>query len=311
MSFSSEVKAELCRQKFARKCCVQAEACGVLLYCNRFTPTEVKIITESVPFAQRLPGLFHRAFGLSFDGLGDPTSPKRVFSISDPEKLALLWDACAFDPSGPAHHINFGLLEERHCRLSFLRGAFLAGGSVTDPVKGYHLELTTSHGHVSRELTALLRELGYVSKETARKSNHVTYFKQSETIEELLTAIGAPLSAMELMNAKAEKHLRNGVNRRVNCEAANLDKTVDAATEQRQAIRLLRESGRLKKLTPKLQEAARLREKYPELSLSQLAEQCDPPVSKSSLSHRLRRLIELSREAEQEQREAAPSPDGE
>ena len=268
---------------------------------------EVKIITESPPFAQRLPGLFHRAFGISFDGLGDPTSPKRVFSLSNGEKLALLWDACAFDPSGPAHHINFGLLEERHCRLSFLRGAFLAGGSVTDPLKGYHLELTTSHSYVSREMTALLQELGYTSKTTARKSNHVTYFKQSETIEDLLTAIGAPVSAMEMMNAKAEKLLRNGINRRVNCEAANVDKTVDAAMEQRRAIRLLRAHGALEGLSSKLQEAVRLRETYPELSLSQLAGMCDPPVTKSSLSHRLRRLIELSRRLENEEAEE-PSP---
>lgn len=294
MSFSSEVKTELCRPKPARKCCALAEACGILLYCNRFAPNEVKIITESAPFAQRLPGLFHRAFGLSFDGTGDPSAPKRVFSISDREKLALLWDTCAFDPTGPAHHINFGLLEERHCRLSFLRGAFLAGGSVTDPLKGYHLELATSHSFVSREMTALLRELGYAPKETQRKGSHVTYFKQSETIEDLLTAIGAPVSAMEMMNAKAEKLLRNGVNRRVNCEAANVGKTVDAALQQRQAIRILRESGAMENLSGKLQEAARLRESYPELSLSQLALLCDPPVTKSSLSHRLRRLIQLS-----------------
>lgn len=294
MSFSSEVKTELCRPKPARKCCAQAEACGILLYCNRFTPKEVKIITESAPFAQRLPGLFHRAFGLDFDGLGDPGSPKRIFSISNSEKLALLWDACAFDPGGPAHHINFGLLEERHCRLSFLRGAFLAGGSVTDPLKGYHLELATSHSYVSRELATLLRELGYAPKETQRKGSHVTYFKQSETIEDLLTAIGAPVSAMEMMNAKAEKLLRNGINRRVNCEAANVDKTVDAAFAQRQAIQNLREKGALENLSAKLQEAARLREAYPELSLSQLAGMCSPPVTKSSLSHRLRRLIELS-----------------
>lgn len=306
MSFSSEVKTELCRPKPARRCCAQAEACGILLYCNRFSPSEVKIITESLPFAQRLPGLFHRAFGLSFDGLGDPSSPKRIFTISDGEKLARLWDACAFDPSGPAHHINFGLLEERHCRLSFLRGAFLAGGSVTDPSKGYHLELATSHGHVSRELITLLRELGYTPKEAVRKANHVIYFKQSETIEDLLTAIGAPLCAMEMMNAKAEKHLRNGVNRRVNCEAANLGKMVDAAMEQRQAIRALRESGALATLSPKLQEAALLRETHPELSLTQLAELCDPPVTKSSLNSRLRRLIELSRRAEEKESPEEP-----
>lgn len=301
MSFASDVKAELCRPKISRKCCAQAEACGVLLYCNRFSTQEVKIVTESLPFAQRLSALFHRAFGLSFDEKGDLSAPgKQIFAITDPEKLSLLWDLCAFDPSGPAHHINFGLLEESHCRQAFLRGAFLAGGSVTDPQKGYHLELATTHYSVSRELTSLLLELGYSPKEVTRKANYITYFKQSEAIEDLLTAIGAPVSAMELMNAKAEKLLRNGVNRRVNCEAANVDKTVDAALEQRRAIHALTEADALKDLSPKLREAARLREENPELSLSQLAALCDPPVTKSSLSHRLRKLIALSEKLEDE-----------
>ena len=296
MSFASQVKAELCRTKILRKCCAQAEACGVLLYCNRFSPQEVKVVTESLAFAQRLSPLFTRAFGVSFDGKGhSEVSGKQIFTITDPKHLDLLWDACAFDPAGPAHHINFGLLEETHCRLAFLRGAFLAGGSVTDPLKGYHLELATSHRSVSQELTVLFMELGYSPKEVVRKANHITYFKQSEAIEDLLTAIGAPVSAMELMNAKAEKHLRNGVNRRVNCEAANVDKTVDAALEQRQAIQSLREAGILDTLTPKLQEAAELRDAHPELSLAQLAALCAPPVTKSSLNHRLKKLIELSK----------------
>lgn len=301
MSFSGDVKAELCRPKLSRKCCAQAEACGVLLYCNRFSPQEVRIVTESPAFAQRLSPLFYKAFGLSFDEKGDPDTPgKRIFTVTNPQKLAQLWDTCAFDPTGPAHHINFGLLEEKHCQLSFLRGAFLAGGSVTDPQKGYHLELATSHFRVSRELTALLLDLGYTPKETTRKANYITYFKQSEAIEELLTAIGAPVSAMELMNAKAEKLLRNGVNRRVNCEAANVDKTVDAAMEQRRAIQALRQAGVLEDLSPKLQEAAALREAHPELSLAQLAPLCQPPVTKSSLSHRLRKLIQLSQSLDQE-----------
>ena len=107
MSFAGEVKAELCRGKLGRKCCAQAEAYGVLLYCNRFSLSEVKIVTESPAFAQRLPGLFRKAFGVEFDEKGDPDTPgKRIFTISAPEKLALLWELCAFDPSGPAHHIN-------------------------------------------------------------------------------------------------------------------------------------------------------------------------------------------------------------
>ena len=297
MSFAADVKSELCRNKITRKCCAVAEACGVLLYCNRFDRGQVRVVTESLPFAQRLPGLFKRAFGVRFDRAGDPESPgKQVFLLEDGEMLALIWDQCAFDPAGPAHHINFGLLEEDHCRTAFLRGAFLAGGSVTDPRKGYHLELATTHRSVSRELDALLLDLGYAPKVTSRKGNNVTYFKQSEAIEDFLTAIGAPVAAMELMNAKAEKLLRNGVNRRVNCEAANVEKTVDAALEQRRAIQVLRERGLLEDLSPKLKEAARLREEYPELSLAQLAALCEPPVTKSSLNHRLRKLIVLSRE---------------
>ena len=215
MSFAADVKAELCRAKLGKKCCTQAEACGVLLYCNRFSLREVKIVTESPAFAQRLPGLFHRAFGLSFDEKGDPDAPgKRIFRITAPDKVAVLWEQCAFDPAGPAHHINFGALEEEHCRLAFLRGAFLAGGSVTDPQKGYHLELATTHLRVSRELNTLLLELGYAPKETTRKANYITYFKQSEAIEDFLTAIGAPLAAMGVMNAKAEKAVVGGVNRR-------------------------------------------------------------------------------------------------
>lgn len=296
MSFAADVKAELCRGKLTRKCCALAEACGVLLYCNRFSPQQVKVVTESPAFAQRLPALFHKAFNLSFDEKGE--GGKQIFSITQPEKLAQLWELCAFDPTGPAHHINFGMLEEAHCRLAFLRGAFLAGGSVTDPQKGYHLELATTHFKVSRELPTLLMEQGYTPKETVRKSSYITYFKQSEAIEDFLTAIGAPVSAMNLMNAKAEKLLRNGVNRRVNCEAANVDKTVDAALEQRRAIQALRTSGVFEDLSPKLREAALLREANPELPLAQLAALCQPPVTKSSLGHRLRKLIQLSRQEE-------------
>lgn len=296
MSFAGEVKAELCRGKLGRKCCAQAEACGVLLYCNRFSLSEVKIVTESPAFAQRLPGLFRKAFGVEFDEKGDPDTPgKRIFTISAPEKLALLWELCAFDPSGPAHHINFGMLEETHCRLAFLRGAFLAGGSVTDPQKGYHLELATTHLRVSRELDTLLLELGYAPKETTRKANYITYFKQSEAIEEFLTALGAPLAAMEMMNAKAEKDLRGSINRRVNCDAANLDKAVEAAQEQLEAIRILEERGMLLELPDKLKEAVDLRAAHPELTLAQLAELCDPPVTKSAFNHRLRKLVELSK----------------
>lgn len=299
MSFSGDTKAELCRVRIQRPCCAKAEACGVLLYCNQFSGQIIRIVTESTDFAKRLPILFRKAFQINFDQkTSSPAfSGKQMFLVTDPEKLSHIWELCGGSiGGGVAHHINFAFLEDEHCQLSFLRGVFLSGGSVTDPQKGYHLELVTSHYYVNRELTALMLDLGYTPKETTRKSNYVTYFKQSESIEDFLTAIGAPISAMTIMSTKVEKNLRNGINRRVNCDAANADKTVDAAQEQLAAIRMLENSGRLDSLTEKAREAARLRQDNPELSLSELAALCEPPVTKSCLNHRLRKLIALSKE---------------
>ena len=297
MSFSTQVKAELCRTPLSRKCCAQAEAYGVLLYCSLSIPTEVRITTESPEFADRLPQLFQKAFQVRFDRLPAEGAGKRIFSITAPDKLSALWSVFGHDPAEAlVHHINYAVLEEDHCRTAFLRGAFLAGGSVTDPAKRYHLELATSHLSVSRELHALLLEMGFSPKESRRKANAITYFKQSNAIEDFLTAMGAPLAAMDLMNAKAEKDLRGSINRRVNCDAANLDKAVDAAQGQIEAIYKLEERGMLENLPDKLKEAVDLRMAHPELTLSQLAELCDPPVSKSAFNHRLRKLMELSKQ---------------
>ena len=291
MSFSSDAKAELCRQDIVHKCCAQAESYGILLYANRFDHREARIVTESPDLAARLPLLFKRAFHITFDRLPEGESGKRVFAITAPDKLSQLWSAFGYDPdTAVAHHINFAVLEEDHCRTAFFRGAFLAGGSVTDPSKSYHLELTTSHRSVDRELLTLLREAGFDPKSAERGGIYMAYFKQSEAVADFLTAVGAPLAAMELMNAKAEKDLRGGVNRRVNCDAHNLDKAVDAAQAQLEVIRRLSERMDLDALPPKLAETARLRLDHPDLNLSELAALCRPPITKSSLSHRLKKL---------------------
>ena len=294
MSFAGDVKTELCRAPLSRRCCAQAEAYGALLYCNTFTSGEVRIVTESEAFAQRLPPLLKKAFRLTFDRLPQGGG-KQIFEITDPNKLAALHQAFGTDPRALALHVNFAMLEESCCRAAFLRGAFLAGGSVTDPRKGYHLELATSHHSVSREVLALMRELDQEPKSAQRKGNAVIYFKQSEKIEDFLTCIGAPLAAMEVMNAKLERDLRGKVNRRVNCDAANLDKAVEAAMSQVEAIRRLEGAGTLITLPDKLREVAALRLAHPEDTLAQLAQRCDPPITKSALNHRLRKLVELGR----------------
>ena len=166
---------------------------------------------------------------------------------------------------------------------------------MTDPAKRYHLELSTPHLSVSRELRALLLECGFTPKETTRKANSITYFKQSEAIEDFLTAIGAPPGGHGDYERQGGEGPPGSINRRVNCDAANLDKAVDAAQGQIEAIYRLEERGMLEELPDKLKEAVDLRVAHPELTLAQLAELCEPPVSKSAFNHRLRKLMEMAR----------------
>ena len=292
-SFAGKVKNELCRVPVQRLCCARAEAYGVLLYGNTFSPTEVRLITESADFAARLPRLFQRAFGLKFDRLPEEERGKLIFGITDRSKLDRIINQLGYDPrKNLVLHVNFGLLEDECCRTAFLRGAFLAGGSVTDPEKRYHLELDTGHAQASREVATLLTEMGFLPHSVRRGGSSVIYFKQSEHIEDLLTTIGAPAAAMDIMTAKVDKEIRNGANRAMNCDMANVNKTIDAALEQKNAIQRLQENGRLERLPEKLRQTALLRLQYPEMSLSQLAEKCDPPVTKSCMNHRMRKLLE-------------------
>ena len=297
MSFSSNVKAELCKDSLSKKSCAVAEGYGVLLYCNTFSSTEIRIITESRDFAARLPRLFKKAFGITFDQ--EPAAHDRgklQFAISSEDKISRIFETLQMDlKASLTLHVNFGMLEEEAECMAYLRGAFLAGGSVTDPAKRYHLEMTTSHYKVSRETCALLIECGFSPKELSRGGNNILYFKQSDYIEDFLTAIGAQVSAMGVMEAKVEKDLRNGVNRRVNCETANLTKVVDASMGQMAAIRALEEAGELDKLPGKLRETALLRRENPEATLQELAAMLNPPITKSAINHRMRKLLELAR----------------
>lgn len=297
MSFCSNVKAELCRLPLNRSCCAVAEAYGVLLFCNTCSPTGIRIVTESRDFAQRLPRLFKKAFQVEFDVLPENENGKRIFVLEDREKIVKIYEAFGLEMETTVSlHVNLSVLEEECCRISFLRGAFMAGGSVTDPEKRYHLELATSHMRVCREVYSLLMELGFFPKDVSRSGNSILYFKQSDYIEDVLTTIGAPVNAMRIMEAKVEKDLRNGVNRRVNCETANLDKAVDAAQEQLAAIRRLEANGTYNDLPDKLRKTAELRKANPEATLLELAQMQDPPLTKSAINHRMRKLVELSKQ---------------
>lgn len=296
MSFSSETKAELCRQPLHRRCCALAEAYGVLLYCNLFSPGEIRIVTGNPDFSARLPKLFKKAFGLNFDPKPSVEHKgKDSLSITDPQTIDKVFSAYGYEAETIlAHHINLGVLEENCCRAAFLRGAFLAGGSISDPEKSYHLELVTPHYNVSRECFSILLELGFSPKDTSRSGNHIIYFKQSDAIEDFLTRLGAPIAAMDIMSAKVEKDMRNTINRRVNCDSANADKIVSAAQEQLDAIRRIERTVGLDQLPDKLRETALLRIANPEASLADLAQLASPPVSKSCVSHRIKKLMDMA-----------------
>ena len=300
VSFSSKVKTEICRIGAAKKCCAVSQCFGILLYCNSFNADGIRIVTESREFALILPKLFKKAFNLEFDNYPSlEGAGKLIFQITEPGKIQTIMEHYGFDAKDTlALHINLPVVEEDCCKAAFLRGAFLAGGSVTDPSKGYHIELTTTHQNVARECFALVQEVLSISpKLTKRGGGHVLYLKHSDRISDMLTYLGAPVAAMGIIEAKLEKELNNEVNRRCNCDEANTSKVVEAAQVQHSAIRKLRELGLLENLPKKLQDAAVAREQNPESSLTELAGMMQPPITKPAMNHRLQKLIQLAQEA--------------
>lgn len=301
LSFSASAKAEICRNVPGRHCCALAQCFGILLFCNSFTGENIRIITESREFAQILPKLFKKAFSMDFDTQPEPDAVGKLhFQITDPDKIGDIMEWYGFDPQDTlSMHINLAVIEEDCCKAAFLRGAFLAGGSVTDPGKGYHMELNTTHQSVAREGFSLIQEaLGFSPKSAARGGGQVLYLKQSDLISDFLAYLGASVASMGVVEAKLEKDLNNKINRRCNCDDANISKVVEAAQEQLAAIRLLRERLLFEELAVKLKQAALAREQHPEASLTELAAMMNPPITKPAMNHRLKKLVQMAREAE-------------
>ena len=299
LSFSGNAKEEICRDLPVRRCCCQAMFFGILLFANTFTRSQVRIVTESREFAFMLPRLLWKAFKMEFDEFPSMAAPgKLVFQINEPWKLEFIMDAYGFDPDNTVSlHVNLSVLEDPCCKEHFLMGAFLAGGSVTDPGKGYHLELATNHHAVGRETYALMDEIwGFYPKMGTRGANTVLYFKQSDQISDVLTRLGAPICSMGIIEAKLEKELNNKVNRRVNCDGANISKVVEAASVQLRAIRTLKDRGQFDSLPEKLRQAALAREAEPEASLTELAAMMVPPITKPAMNNRMKKLMALAGE---------------
>ena len=276
----------MCREPIRRPCCARSELYGCLLLGRTFGPRELRVLTSNGSLAERLRLLMRQVFGIGFESDG-----KRALYITEPSAVRAVLDDYGYgEKPAVAVHLNRAVLEDDCCMVSFARGAFLTGGFAAS--REYHLEIVTPYAALSRELSALLSELGLPAKAAVRAGHRVLYYKASENIEDFLTLCGAQLSAMALMEAKVEKDVRNKVNRIVNCETANLARAVGASTAQRAAFERLRGLPVWDELPGALRSAASARIDFPEDTLSELAGRLG--LTKSGLNHRLRKLMEIA-----------------
>ncbi len=297
MSFSSNVKEELCEVTWP-SCCRAAFTYGLLETGRAFSAAAVTMQTERTAVAQLYRTLLCEVCGVTAVRESEREGGFHLLSVDDAEDRLRVLSRFGHAAGEVSLRLNRANLDCENCAAAYLAGAFLACGAVTDPQVDYHLEFHLPQYNLSRDLIALLRELGLRPKFMSRKSNQVIYFKESEQIEDCLTRMRATSASLELMSVKMVKDIRNNVNRLANCENANIDKTVAAASAQVEAIRRIERHGGLDTLPPELQELARLRLENPEMSLRELGEALAEPISRSGVNHRLRRIAELAENME-------------
>ncbi|MGN1030480.1 MAG: DNA-binding protein WhiA [Butyricicoccaceae bacterium] len=298
MTFSSQVKTELCALPVERDCCAMAEAYGLLLYGNRFDEEQIRLVTSHDALAQRIPMLFARGFGIEL-GAGVRQRTRTEFVIAQEAHRRVIFHALGYDYKYHlTYHLNRNVIEEDCCRTAFLRGMFLAAGTVASPDKKAHLEMTTSHQGLSREAMSLMLDMGLSPKLGERRGSALLYWKDEQGIRQFLSLLGAQQSAEALEQAKHQKELRNRVNRRVNCETANLIKASNAAAEQIVFIQRALDAHGEEIFTEAMRETVRLRLEHPDASLSELAALHDPPISKPGLNHRLKKIVLLAKQSE-------------
>ena len=296
MSFSSEAKKEIAADLPDKLCCRAAMAYGMLECGHAFSAGEISLQTEQETVADVYDRLVRRICGVPAPTRETLRRRVTLHQSTVPEaadRLRVL-DRFGHAPREVSLRLNRANLDCDQCACAYLRGAFLACGTVTDPEHDYHLEFSVPHYNLSRDLTALLRELDFPAKTAGRSGSYIVYLKESERIEDCLTFLGATRASLELMGVKMVKSIRNDTNRRINCESANIDKTVQAAGTQMDALRRIEEQCGLTALPEELQAVARLRLDNPDMSLRDLGEAMDPPLSRSGVNHRLQRIIKFA-----------------
>ncbi len=291
MSFSSDVKKRISCIENECEMCNRAELSAMVRYMGRFREDGIILSTENEAVIECLKKLIFKTTGIETSYEYKDKSRLYEMYISDSAMIDNLSDLLM-------------LFEDEYnlfdcCQMAYVRGAFLGGGSITDPKKSYHLEFDAKHESEADRLCHILNKLGVASKITIRKGFYVVYVKEYTSIADILGIIGDSASALEIYNIFVEKDVRNSINRQMNCENANMDKVADAYKRHLAAIETIKKTIGIEKLPEVLQEIAKVRILYPEDSLKQLGERLDNPIGKSGVNHRLNRIVEIAEEIRQ------------
>ncbi|NCC87728.1 MAG: DNA-binding protein WhiA [Clostridia bacterium] len=303
MSFSSKVKNELIEFEKSRKedlinykdCCTHAQQYGLLLFCRGFSVSNINMQTENENIAKIYARTIEQITG-QVQPIKCSAAGKYSVNVQGEKRRRKILEYFGHTGSEITLRLNRANIADECCYSAFLRGVFLACGTITSPSKDYHLEFVVTHFNLCKDLMKLIEEIDLNSKYVIRKGNHIAYFKDSESIEDILTHMGAVSSSLELMEIKIYKDVRNRVNRKTNFENANLSKTVDAAFMQVRAIELIKKEKGMSYLSDELRELAVLRFENPEMSLRELGQMLSVPLSRSGVNHRLKKITQMADE---------------
>lgn len=309
MSFSSEVKEELEKHLRSTKHCQIAEMAAIIHYCGHLVrgkegELQLQILTENFSVVRKCFTILNKTFNIETseqekECFQNGKTTGFVIILDKEQDILNIFKAIKLiDKKGVLHDLKGMasplILKKSCCQRGFLRGAFLCIGSMSNPQKSYHLEMVCNNISQAQQLQQLQQGFGLDAKIISRKKYFVVYLKESSNIVDFLNICEAHVSLMELENLRIVKEMRNSINRRVNCETANIAKTVNAATKQIEDIKFIRDGMGFAKLSKNLKQMAEVRLEYPEATLKELGQYLNPPVGKSGVNHRLRKLSEIA-----------------
>ena len=302
MSFSKDTKKELCTAPIDGDDQMRAVTYGMALFSKSFSASRIALTTEchdAAAFYSECISSFTSAIVDTNVTLTRKGGDGRMYNINIPDTgdCERIFELFGHSRNALNLRVNRSNIDEEDCLAPFLRGAFLVCGNVTDPEKDYHLEFSVTHMKLAADLSRVISETGLVKGEPGsvrRKGSYIVYIKESDTIADMLTYMGAPMSALEIMQRRIYKSVRNKVNRQINSETANSNKTALASAKQVAAIRKIEKLRGLEYLSDDLRELAALRLENPEYNLRELGEALSSPISRSGVNHRLMRIIEIA-----------------